>query len=228
MPIDVEWIGGDALPLKLAVVVDDGTVSDFDLSGHLSAIEKKRAESFVILEERRHFLFRRCMQRRFVSEVIGWQKPLSDLPLLHGQDLRPTCAAASGICLSFSSSASTYLFGAANQADVGVDIERCRPVADVEALARRFFSPAEADAITTYPQDERSQMFLTIWSAKEAGLKAKGRGIVSGLNSFTFTNRADFWQVGDNDENAKNTAWRLHLPPWREGWIVAVMHRPHL
>jgi 4'-phosphopantetheinyl transferase len=63
----------------------------------------------------------------------------------------------------------------------GIDIERRRPRPRALALARRFFDEAEAAALAALPDGARDEAFLALWTAKEAVLKAHGRGIGYGL-----------------------------------------------
>jgi 4'-phosphopantetheinyl transferase len=70
---------------------------------------------------------------------------------------------------------------------LGIDLEsirrRTRPAVE---LARRFFTPAEAGALEALPPGRRQDAFLRLWCAKEAALKAHGRGIGFGLDRFEF------------------------------------------
>jgi 4'-phosphopantetheinyl transferase len=62
-------------------------------------------------------------------------------------------------------------------AQIGVDIERCRPV-DALALAATAFSPAECAWLDACDDDERLDRFYALWTAREALAKATGLGIV--------------------------------------------------
>lgn len=126
--------------------------------------------------------------------------------------------------LSFSSSGATCLAAAAPDALLGVDIEARRDIADASGIAARFFTPAEADLVRETPQDRRSETFQTIWCAKEAGLKAKGRGIVTGLNAFTIERDETGWIARDSDD-AGSRHWQLWYLSALPRHIVAVMHR---
>ncbi len=84
---------------------------------------------------------------------------------------------------SLSHSGDWMLFAASRHAVVGVDIERVDTGADVVRLARRFFSPGEALALSRLPDDERPGAFFRIWTAKEAVLKGAGGGVPSRLRS---------------------------------------------
>lgn len=61
-------------------------------------------------------------------------------------------------------------------ADIGVDIERCRPV-DALALAATAFSRSECAWLDACDDDERLDRFYALWTAREALAKATGLGI---------------------------------------------------
>lgn len=62
-------------------------------------------------------------------------------------------------------------------APVGFDMERKDRKADFVGVAKRFFSEDEAREISQYGGD----LFLRLWTAKEAMLKLTGRGLQGGL-----------------------------------------------
>src|SRR6185436_10109787 len=67
---------------------------------------------------------------------------------------------------------------------VGIDVERRRHVARVDALIGRWLTASEQREVTRllHGGASESDAFLRIWSAKEARLKALGVGI-SGANT---------------------------------------------
>ncbi len=75
------------------------------------------------------------------------------------------------------------LAGFAPGQNVGVDLEVDGTAVggDPAGLARDHFAWCEADAISRLGRAEASDLFLRFWVAKEAVLKATGRGIVDGL-----------------------------------------------
>src|SRR5579875_650527 len=66
-------------------------------------------------------------------------------------------------------------------AEVGVDVEAISPAVEVEAIARRFFSPAEQRIVTALEGEPRRAAFFAHWTAKEAYLKGVGTGLVDDL-----------------------------------------------
>ncbi len=71
---------------------------------------------------------------------------------------------------------------------VGIDIELLRPRPKALALARRFFAPEETAWLETLAEDpaRMQHAFTQLWCAKEAVLKAHGRGLSFGLEKLRF------------------------------------------
>lgn len=70
-------------------------------------------------------------------------------------------------------------------ADIGLDVEdRSRRVNP--GLAARFFSAGEIGQLERATEDERPELFLDFWTLKEAFVKARGRGLAMGLDTFGF------------------------------------------
>lgn len=80
---------------------------------------------------------------------------------------------------------------------VGIDIELLRPRPKALALAQRFFAPEETAWLATLAdQPARLQhAFTRLWCAKEAVLKAHGRGLSFGLEKLRF-------ELDDDDDSA--------------------------
>ena len=89
--------------------------------------------------------------------------------------------------VNWSHSGDGLLIGLGEDLQVGVDLEHMRPRVRALELARRYFVPAEADWLQSLPADARTTGFLRLWCAKEAVLKAHGRGLVFGLDRLLFT-----------------------------------------
>lgn len=113
----------------------------------------------------------------------------------------------------------------ATHAEVGVDIERLREIAEWNSLARRYFHPEEVAHLDGLSDErERLEAFFHAWTRKEAFLKATGAGIGFGLDRVRVTlgaGAAARLVHLDNDENAAG-AWTLsHLDP-EAGWMAAL------
>lgn len=87
---------------------------------------------------------------------------------------------------NLSHSGRALLIGLSRAQPLGVDIEsgaRARPYLEI---ARRYFTAEEAAALAALPAERLQRSFLDLWSAKEAVLKAIGRGLVFGLDRVGF------------------------------------------
>ncbi|RMF17854.1 MAG: 4'-phosphopantetheinyl transferase superfamily protein [Gammaproteobacteria bacterium] len=69
---------------------------------------------------------------------------------------------------------------------LGVDLEAERPV-DCLKLARRFFTPGEAEGLASVGEEEQGRAFAVAWCLKEAALKCAGLTIAHHLNHLQVT-----------------------------------------
>lgn len=210
----------------VAAAVDDGAIGEDALMACLDGRERDRALSIQDPSEKRHYVFRRCFQRYFVSQILNWDDAISELAIEHHLDTAPRCLDAPDLRLSFSSSGPTALACASRQHSVGIDIEKLRSIENVTALASRFFTPEEAAAIAGLPAPAQSFAFLEHWTAKEAGLKAIGKGIVSGLNSFVMRRHDANYNIDFTGKFETTARWHLEYVALLPNHLVAVVHSP--
>ena len=83
------------------------------------------------------------------------------------------------------------LIAVAREQPVGVDLERIDREIEIDDIARRYFSAAEADALEALAPERKLAAFLRLWTLKEAVLKALGEGISFGLDRVAFALDAD-------------------------------------
>lgn len=74
---------------------------------------------------------------------------------------------------------------------LGVDIENGSRQRPWLALAQRYFTAEEHAALARLPEHRLPAAFLELWSAKEAVVKALGRGIAFGLDRLGFDRSPD-------------------------------------
>ena len=148
-----------------------------DLLAALPEDERARAGRFRIADARGRFVLGRTLLRRTLGELLA--VPGESLALAVDDRGKPRLAERDAQrSLHFNLSHSGRVVALAVAAvPVGVDVEALREVANVERLARRFFSPAEAAAVLAAAGGDRGRIFLRTWTRKEAYLKATGLGI---------------------------------------------------
>lgn len=204
----IVWHKSPASDLSVASFTDDGTLAISGMHEILSSQEKDESATLSDSTELRHYIARRCFQRLFLHELLSTNIAPDKLDIIHQRDVRPYCVNAPEFNLSFSSSGTTVIACASASHAVGIDIERYRNVENVIALSKRYFTPKEAQALSNLPPSEQSQAFLYYWTAKEAGLKAIGKGIVFGLNTFYVKDKGNFsYEIHDPQEISQD--WHL-------------------
>ncbi len=76
--------------------------------------------------------------------------------------------------------------GTGEPVELGVDVERLRERPRLVEMAQRFFHPDETSWLIAQPAAATVECFSRLWCAKEAVLKAHGRGIAFGLHRLVF------------------------------------------
>ena len=76
------------------------------------------------------------------------------------------------------------LVGVTRGRAIGVDVEVVRPSVDIDLVARRQFAPGEVSRLFNVSGAERTAVFYTCWTRKEAYLKARGERIIGRLQDF--------------------------------------------
>jgi 4'-phosphopantetheinyl transferase len=116
-------------------------------------------------------------------------------------------------------------------AEVGVDVERVRPLKDADDIADRFFSPTESDGLKALTAAEKPAAFFNLWTRKEAWLKATGEGLSDSLNQVevSFLPRDKAQLVRLFGKTAQIDQWTLReLAPVAEFTGAVVVQAPNL
>ncbi len=189
-----------------------------ELSRLLSDDEHARAQRFVYPRDRNRYIAGRARLRQLLAAETG-RAPQS-LRFRYGANGKPSLDGGPAFNLSHSGTLAALAIGAATP-EIGLDIERIRPIEDT--VARRHFSPAEYAALSRLRGDDWLTGFYRCWTRKEAIIKARGLGLAMPLDSFdvSLTANARLERIdGDTAE-----AWRLvHFEP-APGWSGALAAR---
>lgn len=142
-------------------------------------------------------------------------KPVLD-PAVHSEELH----------FSMAKSEDRLLIGFSSSNHIGVDLEPAlRRARDALALARRYFSMAEARALESMPPEDIDEAFLRTWACKEAVVKASGEGIANQLCRFTV--ETDPLKPAGilNFEHENASSWSLDLLRPDEDFVGAIAVR---
>lgn len=114
---------------------------------------------------------------------------------------------------------------------LGIDLERERAQPRALELAQRFFAPSETQWLAIQPETTQASAFLRLWCAKEAVLKAHGRGLAFGLHRLAFAIGEDGLQKDGLELVACDPAlgapsqWQLHEWAPQPGYRAAMAWR---
>ncbi|KRF01169.1 4-phosphopantetheinyl transferase [Frateuria sp. Soil773] len=121
-------------------------------------------------------------------------------------------AQARSLGFNWSHSGDRALIALARGLAPGIDLERLRERPRALAIAQRYFDAAEAERLAALAPDLRSHAFLELWTAKEAVLKALGRGLAFGLHRLSIAGGDEPLQLRrlDGEDAAGWQLQRLH------------------
>ena len=148
----------------------------------LSPDERTRADRFVFDRDHRRFVVCRGQLRRLLGEAMG-EAP-DRVSFAYGAYGKPRLLAESELRFNVSHSDDWALIALTDRAEVGVDIERMKPLDDMDSLARQVFSPSEQERLQNVAAPFRIPAFYAGWTRKEAYVKARGDGLQRALDSF--------------------------------------------
>lgn len=201
------------------VPLDVGGLADA-LPQLLSRDEEERARRFYRAVHARRFVVARGQLRRILASYLG-AEPAS-LRFRYGQRGKPFLDGAQ-LEFNLAHSNELALVGVRSEKALGVDLEWVGREVEAEALARRFFAPAEYEELLALPLSQRHEAFFLGWTRKEAFVKAKGGGLAIPLSSFEVTlspNRpVELVRVAKPGEAAR---WSLYSMAPAAGYVAAV------
>lgn len=153
----------------------------------LSKEEKERCSRYLREPER----IRYTCTHRFVREVLARYLPTTASQIQFDQaPMGKPFVKNSGLFFSYSYRTHFGLLAISKHSEVGVDIEKMKPLQDAPTFAAFSFSPKERDLIFASPPDRFQDTLFTFWTFKEAIIKALGVGLNADL---THIDLSDFF-----------------------------------
>lgn len=136
---------------------------------------------------RRERVIRRRIQQQFLLRLLLGAylgMPGKDVLLARSPSGKPGLAPGmprQGLQFNLSHSGGWIVLAMTREHPLGVDIEVDRRLARPRALARRYFSAAEAGRLDGLEEPALSRAFLELWTAKESVIKAAGGSVARNL-----------------------------------------------
>jgi 4'-phosphopantetheinyl transferase len=193
----------------LLVSPGEPAVIPADLLSALVPGEHARAMRFVQARDRWLFVLGRALVRYGLRERFGIAHARLHVPRGGKPALDPE---RDGIDFSLSHTRGYVACAFGRGCDLGVDVERYDRVIEVEGMARSYFAAPERDLLNRADPSERGEVFLRLWTLKEAVVKATGMGLALDLDAFAVA--LDPPQLKTSTpELGDNRLWQLHQ--WR-------------
>jgi 4'-phosphopantetheinyl transferase len=138
---------------------------------------------------------------RAALQVILERAAGQSVTIGHEPQGKPYLPALPNLKFSLAHGRGKALVAVAAGIEVGVDIERLRPMPDLARVAERFLPPGDAEALAETPEPDREREFFRRWTRAEALWKAAGLGLY-GAGSIP----AGDWHVEDIDAGPEYAA----------------------
>lgn len=160
----------------------------FNYKDVLSEIELQKANRFLIRKDKEKFIARKHSLRSILSKFV----PIQPVQLqFHYQNNKKP--AIDGIEFNSTHSGNLILIAVGSSA-IGIDIEFVNPDFDFQALTPSCFSKEEQVFIHS------PTTFYTLWTRKEAILKASGEGLIEKMQGISCLN---------NDVRRENVGYEM-------------------
>ncbi len=150
----------------------------------LSVAEHKRYEGLQNAAKRNEFLVSRYLLRTALAMHIDRQP--EEFCFTCNQFGKPSLLPVSRFQFNCSNTRKLAVCLIGSSGPVGVDIEQWNRAAEVMDVGGLCFSEGEMQALYSLTPALRSERVLTLWTLKEAYLKAIGIGLAAGLDKVEF------------------------------------------
>lgn len=150
----------------------------------LAADEQARANRFHFARDKNRYVVARAVLRLLIGRYLS--QPPEQISFTYSEYGKP---AIPGQRLQFnvSHSGGLAMMAFCLDAEVGIDVEKKRPLTDGEQIAERFFSASEVAVFKSLSDAQRNEAFFNCWTRKEAYIKAIGEGLSCPLDVFDVT-----------------------------------------
>jgi 4'-phosphopantetheinyl transferase len=151
----------------------------------LSAEETERMARFMFERHRHQYLVTRALLRSTLSQYAPWVAPHQWVFASNAWGKPAIVAPAVPIAFNLSHTEGLVVLALTLENSVGIDVEPRHRVVDL-SLADHFFSADEVRYLSSVPAADQASVFISLWTLKEAYIKARGQGLSIPLDSFSF------------------------------------------
>ena len=201
---------------------DDATVVYVDLTvdasreaealDWLDGAERSRRRRFLYPRPRREFTLCRAALRSLLCARLGCRNAdLSFGASKFGKPFARVGGVAASVAFNVSHSGRHGLIALAREGRIGVDVEDRAAKRDLDGYIRLLFAPGERDALEAASGSRKVVLFYSLWTMKEALVKAVGAGLSMDTAKFEIPPamvrgvRSGIFRFGDTP----HVTWRL-------------------
>lgn len=187
----------------------------------LNAEEHTQADRFYFPQHRVRYAIAQGALRTILSRYAALTpEAITFFRNKHGKPFLPD----RNVEFNLSHSHELALIGIVEQCAIGIDLEWIRTNSDFTAIAKRFFSEGEYEAIEALPEPMRLEAFFHCWTRKEAWIKALGVGLSFPLDAFQVSVHpsdevVSLIEVGKPETSER---WLLRKIELQEGYVGAL------
>ena len=172
----------------------------------LSSDERDRAAKYRFDRDRDRFVAGRSALRIILGRYLG-EAP-ERLRFQYGPHGKPALC-DSEVRFNVSHSQDHVLIAVSRDREVGVDIEVVEGTSDPLELSQRFFTPRESEMVQQASADRQTPLFLSLWTRKEAWMKAKGTGLSEPLDRFDVSDILNVLGLSKVIDTDSETIWSI-------------------
>jgi 4'-phosphopantetheinyl transferase len=165
----------------------------------LDEIERDRAARFRRDIERDRYVGAHAFLRRVLAGYLGVAP--EGVVIERSAAGKPSLGHRTDLVFNLSHADDLAAVAVVRGRDVGIDIERMRPVVDAVALASAHFTDREAALVRAASAAERDATFLALWTRKESVVKALGGGLSLALDAFDVLADQGSWPPSGPDRS---------------------------
>jgi 4'-phosphopantetheinyl transferase len=187
----------------------------------LSADEIERASRFKFGKDQHKYIICRGILRTLIGRYLEIDPEKVQISYSkYGKPFQPTGM----LKFNLAHCRNLVLYAFCQKQEIGVDLECIREIDDAPGIASRFFSVPENEIFQATSIADQTKMFFSLWTLKEAFVKAIGDGLSYPLDKFKVSvpqeNRpapVTFLKDGTDDFN-----WMLYSLSPKPACVAAV------
>ena len=193
------------------------------LESLLSLRELNRAERFRDEGHRRRYVVAHGILRRVLASYR--QADPRTLRFTIGESGKPALSDERGptaLRFNLSHTEDLALIAVTLGREIGVDVERVRPISELDSIVESYFTSRERDTLRTMEDTARRDAFYRCWTRKESYAKATGGDLsvaLGGFDTMLSSGPADLPALGAPRDAA---SWNLHELLPADGYVGAV------